>query len=80
MSDDKLKVISLYLLKEYNKYKQDILKSGVNIKTINSISILGSGDIEIDVPTNVSAFTNDAKYVDEETLAESISTIDGGTF
>lgn len=77
---DKTHAISLYLLKLYNEYKQDLLESGVNIKTINDISILGSGDIKIDVPTNVSAFTNDAKYVDEDTLAESISTIDGGTF
>lgn len=66
-------------IKEYidhqDNTKQDTLVSGTNIKTIDGQSILGSGNIIIDytglsnkpiiptVPTNVSAFTNDAGYL-----------------
>lgn len=50
--------------------KQATLVSGTNIKTINGQSVLGEGDITIEagetVPTNVSAFTNDAGYVSAE--------------
>lgn len=46
--------------------KQNSLVSGTSIKTINNQSLLGSGNINItgggSVPTNVSAFTNDANY------------------
>ena len=55
--------------------KQETLVSGTNIKTVSGQSVLGSGDIVIDytnlsnkptiptVPTNVSAFNNDAGYL-----------------
>ena len=64
--------------------KQDALVSGTNIKTINSQSILGSGDITTfsgnyndltnkptipTVPTNVSSFTNDAGYITSSALS-----------
>lgn len=35
---------------EHLKAKQDVLKSGINIKTINNQSILGNGNIEIQAP------------------------------
>ena len=37
--------------------KQDTLVSGTNIKTINGNSLLGSGNINIDVGSDVEAFT-----------------------
>ena len=49
--------------------KQDTLKSGVNIKTINGESILGEGNIIIkggesgNIPTKVSELDNDAGYI-----------------
>lgn len=46
--------------------KQDTLVSGTNIKTVNGQTLLGSGNVQIDapeIPTNVSAFTNDAGYL-----------------
>lgn len=50
--------------------KQATLVSGTNIKTINGQSVLGEGNIVIEagetVPTNVSAFVNDAGYVSAE--------------
>lgn len=52
--------------------KQDGLVSGTSIKTINNTSLLGSGDISITVPTNVSAFTNDAGYL---TAHQNIKTV-----
>lgn len=39
--------------------KQNTLVSGTNIKTINSTSLLGSGDIPITVPTSISDLTDD---------------------
>ena len=42
---------------------QDALVSGTNIKTINSTSILGSGDITITVPTKTSDLQNDSNFV-----------------
>ncbi|MDD2988935.1 MAG: tail fiber protein [Zoogloea sp.] len=43
--------------------KQDLLVSGTNIKTVNGASLLGSGNIEINVPTAVSQLTNDSGYL-----------------
>lgn len=40
---------------------QDELVSGTNIKTINSTSLLGSGDISISVPTKTSDLTNNGE-------------------
>ena len=71
--------------------KQDLLVSGTNIKTVNGQSLLGNGNIEIEggdvdlnnyytksevddkiptVPTNVSAFTNDAGYITNAALSD----------
>ena len=43
--------------------KQTTLVSGQNIKTINEQTILGSGDLTIDIPTSVSELTNDSGYI-----------------
>lgn len=43
--------------------KQDLLVSGTNIKTVNGASLLGSGNIAINVPTAVSQLTNDSGYL-----------------
>ena len=43
--------------------KQATLVSGQNIKTINEQTILGSGDLTIDIPTSVSELTNDSGYI-----------------
>lgn len=77
--------------------KQDTLVSGTNIKTINGQSLLGNGNIEIEseevdlsnyytktevdgkiptVPTNVSAFTNDAGYITNAALSDYAHTSD----
>ena len=49
--------------------KQDTLVSGTNIKTVGGTSLLGNGNIALPtVPTNVSAFTNDAGYLTLSTL------------
>lgn len=45
--------------------KQDVLVSGTNIKTINNISLLGSGNIDISTGGLIDAYTkaeSDAKY------------------
>ena len=56
--------------------KQDALVSGTNIKTINSESLLGGGDIAITVPTKatgseVNTGTDDVKYVTPKAIADS---------
>jgi len=56
--------------------KQDTLVSGTNIKTINSTSLLGSGDIAITVPVKatgaeVDTGTDDAKFVTAKALVDS---------
>lgn len=43
--------------------KQATLVSGQNIKTINEQTILGSGDLTIDIPTSTSELTNDSGYI-----------------
>lgn len=45
--------------------KQDVLVSGTNIKTVNSQSILGSGDLVISIPTKTSELTNDSGFLTE---------------
>lgn len=42
--------------------KQAILVSGINIKTVNNNSLLGSGNISINEPTLTSQLTNDSDY------------------
>ena len=42
---------------------QEKLVSGQNIKTISGQSILGEGNIDIQIPTNISYFNNDAGYL-----------------
>ena len=44
--------------------KQDTLTSGTNIKTINGASILGSGNIQIDMPTDY--YTKEESYSKQE--------------
>lgn len=48
--------------------KQDTLVSGTNIKTVNNESLLGSGNVNIPVPTNVSQLNNDAGYITSSDL------------
>ena len=55
---------------------QAVLVSGTNIKTINSTSLLGSGDIAITVPVKatgaeVDTGTDDAKFVTAKALVDS---------
>lgn len=45
--------------------KQDALVSGTNIKTINGVPVLGSGDIKTPAPTKVSELENDKGYLTE---------------
>lgn len=42
--------------------KQDTLVSGTNIKTINGTSLLGSGDVEIDIPQAMTAAEFEAAW------------------
>ena len=42
--------------------KQDTLESGTNIKTVNHQSVLGPGNLDIEVPTNVADLKNDSGY------------------
>lgn len=53
--------------------KQDKLVSGVNIKTVNGKSILGSGNVEIATQTSNKLYTNKLVSV----LGDSISTFNG---
>lgn len=43
--------------------KQDALVSGTNIKTINGVPVLGSGDIKTPAPTKVSELENDKGFL-----------------
>lgn len=47
--------------------KQDILVNGENIKSINGHSLIGSGAIELPIPTKTSELVNDSGY---QTLSE----------
>ena len=47
--------------------KQDVLVSGENIKIINGQSVLGSGQVNLDIPTKTSDLTNDSNF---QTMAE----------
>jgi len=56
--------------------KQDTLVSGTNIKTVNSTSLLGSGDIAITVPTKAAGSdldtgTDDAKFATAKAIKDS---------
>ena len=44
---------------------QQLLVSGTNIKTVNGVSVLGSGDIKTPAPTKVSELENDKGYLTE---------------
>lgn len=46
--------------------KQNTLVSGSNIKTVNSQSLLGSGDVSISVPSKTSDLTNDSGFISED--------------
>ena len=75
--------------------KQATLVSGTNVKTVGGASILGSGDIALfsgsyndltnkptipTVPTNVSAFTNDAGYLISTSAVTWYQLVDVPTF
>ena len=47
---------------------QEPLVSGTNIKTINNNSILGSGNLNISVPTKTSDLTNDSGFITGMTI------------
>lgn len=63
VSDDFKITDTLIQLSTALSYKQDTLISGQNIKTINNQSIVGSGDVSIDVPTNNNQLINGAGYI-----------------
>ena len=50
--------------------KQDTLVSGTNIKTINGVPVLGSGDIKTPAPTKVSELENDKGFLTEHQSLE----------
>lgn len=50
--------------------KQDNLVSGVNLKTINNNSILGSGNLDLEVPTKTSDLTNDSGFITSTDIPE----------
>lgn len=50
--------------------KQDALVSGTNIKTINGVPVLGSGDIKTPAPTKVSELENDTGFLTEHQSLE----------
>ena len=50
--------------------KQDALVSGTNIKTINGVPVLGSGDIKTPAPTKVSELENDKGFLTERQILE----------
>ena len=50
--------------------KQDALVSGANIKTINGVPVLGSGDIKTPAPTKVSELENDKGFLTEHQSLE----------
>lgn len=49
--------------------KQDVLVSGTNIKTINNESILGSGNIEINVDASILASKEELQNLQNEVIA-----------
>jgi len=70
------KVPSEKLTKDSLDAKQETLVSGTNIKTINSTSILGSGDITISSPSKATGAeldtgTDDTKFATAKALADS---------
>lgn len=74
LSDDK--VPSEKLTKESLDGKQATLISGTNIKTVNSTTLLGAGDITVTVPVKASGSeldtgTDDAKFATSKALKDS---------
>lgn len=86
------KIVTLDGLKHYNDTidselaeKQETLVSGTNIKTINNISLLGSGNITIS-GGNIESITDEEigdlfeedlledRYVSQESLQEAVNT------
>ena len=74
-------------LMRYFGLKQDLLKSGKNIKTINGSSLLGSGDLQVDsllgftpedVANKATDFTiiNDTLYPSVEAVKEQLDLIE----
>lgn len=61
---------------------QSKLVSGTNIKTINNNSVLGSGDLTIDIPTKTSDLINDSGFVDKDVnnLTHYTLAVDSGSF
>ena len=49
---------------------QQLLVSGTNIKTVNGMSVLGSGDIKTPAPTKVSELENDKGFLTEHQSLE----------
>ncbi len=49
---------------------QQLLVSGANIKTVNGVSVLGSGDIKTPAPTKVSELENDKGFLTEHQSLE----------
>ena len=45
--------------------KQDNLVSGENIKTVNGNSLVGEGNVEIPIPTELSELDNDTGFIDK---------------
>lgn len=64
---------SPFILLFHDIEKQDVLVSGTNIKTINSESLLGSGNIDIGGGGDLSA------YVKKEDVTFTVSLEDNGT-
>jgi len=80
------KVPSEKLTKDSLDAKQETLVSGTNIKTINSTSILGSGDITISSPskatgTELDTGTDDAKFATAKAIkdAHNVPSVAPGT-
>lgn len=53
--------------------KQDTLVSGSNIKTVNNESLLGSGNVSINVPTKTSDLTNDSNFATTSDVSSAVS-------
>ena len=60
--------------------KQDTLQSGTNIKTINNQSILGAGNLDVEVPANkvtsISAQSTDTEYPSAKCVYDIVGNIE----
>lgn len=72
---DWIKLHNLPTASELAADYQTKLVSGTSIKTINSTSLLGSGDISITVPTKVSDLTNDSGFITDP----GVTSVNGAT-